>query len=77
MYKLFILLSLCVAIACAAPGLLHATPILGSATSYHILPHQQHQHAVHVVRPIWPTHQIVRPIIHGGAYGHGHGHGWL
>ncbi|XP_064543277.1 uncharacterized protein LOC135431859 [Drosophila montana] len=73
MYKLFILLSLCVAIACAAPGLLHATPILGSATSYHILPHQQQ--SVHVVRPIWPTHHIVRPIIHGGAYGHGHG--WL
>ncbi|XP_023178667.1 uncharacterized protein LOC111604725 [Drosophila hydei] len=71
MYKLLVLLSLCVAVAYAAPGLLHATPILGSA-SYHGWPGQTLQ-TVQVVRPIWPTHSIVRPIGHG----YGHGYSWL
>ncbi|XP_016968850.2 kininogen-1 [Drosophila rhopaloa] len=68
MFKLFVFLAFCLALSCAAPGLLHSSPILTS--SYHSLP------SVRVIhQPIWTTsHSVVHPIGYGG-YGHGHGHG--
>ncbi|XP_034483043.1 uncharacterized protein LOC117788388 [Drosophila innubila] len=80
MFKLFLLLSLCAAFTYAAPSLSglsglsgHHGHILGSSSSYHTWPQ-----AVHVVRPIWTPHTIVRPIIHGnlGHNNYGYGHGW-
>ncbi|XP_034136448.1 uncharacterized protein LOC117588969 [Drosophila guanche] len=66
MFKLFVFLTLCLALACAAPGLLHSSsPIL--STSYHSLP------AVRVISsPVWThSHSIVRPLSYG------HGYGWI
>ncbi|XP_016965865.1 uncharacterized protein LOC108035031 [Drosophila biarmipes] len=73
MFKLFVFLAFCLALSCAAPGLLHSSPIL--THSYHSLP------SVRVIhQPIWTSsHSVVHPIGGLGGYGHGHGHGygWL
>ncbi|KAL7733540.1 hypothetical protein ACLKA6_005009 [Drosophila palustris] len=87
MFKLFLLLSLCAAFAYAAPSLSGLSGYSGhSGHSGHSGLSGHHGHiltsswpqAVHVVRPIWTPHTIVRPIIHGnlGHNGYGYGHGW-
>nr|XP_016942691.2 uncharacterized protein LOC108019379 [Drosophila suzukii] len=67
MFKLFVFLAFCLALSCAAPGLLHSSPIL--THSYHSLP------SVRVIhQPIY-TSSIGGYGGYGG-YGHGHGHGF-
>ncbi|EDW30427.1 GL17840 [Drosophila persimilis] len=81
MFKLFVFLTLCLAFACAAPGLLHSSSVPILTSSYHSLP------SVRVIgSPIWThshspslslshshSHSIVRPL----SYGYGHGYGWI
>ncbi|ALC43941.1 maker697 [Drosophila busckii] len=71
--QLLILMCVCVALASAAPGLLHATPIL--TNTYHTLP------TLHVVRPIYHALPSFGHSNYGYGHGHGHGyghaHGWL
>ncbi|XP_030385699.1 uncharacterized protein LOC115632612 [Scaptodrosophila lebanonensis] len=74
MFKLFVLLSMCVAFSLAAPGLLHSSPILTSGSILSVP-------SVRVVQPILTTTSVVRPVIHGGLGLNGglglHGYGWI
>ncbi|KAH8283344.1 hypothetical protein KR054_007907, partial [Drosophila jambulina] len=67
----FVFLAFCLALSCAAPGLLHSHGSSILTHSYHSLP------SVRVIQPIWTTsHSVVHPISYGIGHGHGHGHGY-